>query len=40
MVFQPSNNSGVTFLFEHSPSWVSEIDHFETLSRPQEKQLK
>ena len=31
--------SGVTLLFEHSPSWVSEIEHFEIFSCPQENQL-
>ena len=30
--------SGVTYLFEHSPSQVSEIEHFEIFSRPQENQ--
>ena len=31
--------SGVTLLFEHSPSRVSEIEHFEIFSRPRENQL-
>ena len=32
-------SSSVTLLFEHSPSWASEIEHFEIFSRPQENQL-
>ena len=31
--------SGVTLLFEHLPSWASEIEHFEIFSRPRENQL-
>ena len=31
--------SGLTLLFEHSPSWASEIEHFEIFSRPQEIKL-
>ena len=31
--------SGVTYLFEHSPSQASETEHFEVVSRPQENQL-
>ena len=31
--------SGVTFLFEHSRSQASEIEHFKVFSRPQENQL-
>ena len=31
--------SGVTLLFEHSPSWVSEIEYFEIFSCPQENKL-
>ena len=31
--------SGVTLLFEHSPSWVSEIERFEIFSYPQENKL-
>ena len=31
--------SGVTLLFEHSPSRASEIEHSEIFSRPQENQL-
>ena len=32
-------NSGVTIPFEYSPSRASEIDYFETFSRPQENQI-
>ena len=32
-------NSGLTLLFEHSPSRASEIDFFDIFSRPQENQL-
>ena len=31
--------SGVTLLFEHLPSRVSEKEHFEIFSGPQENQL-
>ena len=31
--------SGVTYLFEHSPSQASEIEYFEIFSRLQENQL-
>ena len=31
--------SGVTLLFEHSPSRTSEIEHFEIFSRLRENQL-
>ena len=31
-----SKGSGVTLLFEHSPSWASEIEHFEIFSCPRE----
>ena len=31
--------SGVSLLFEHSPSRTSEIEHFEIFSRPRENQL-
>ena len=34
-----SEKSGVTLLFEHSPSRASEIDYFEIFSRPLENQL-
>ena len=33
------NSSVVTLLFEHSPSWASEIGHFEIFSCPQESQF-
>ena len=39
MFMNPPENSGVTLLFEHSPSQVSEIDYFEIFSRPLENQL-
>ena len=32
-------NSGVTLLFEHSPSRAGEIDYFEIFSHPRENQL-
>ena len=32
-------NSGVTLLFEHSPSRATEIDYFEIFSRLRENQL-
>ena len=31
--------SGVALLFEHSPSRVNEIEHFEIFSRPRENKL-
>ena len=34
-----SQFSGVTLIFEHSPSQMSEIEHFEIFSNPQENQL-
>ena len=33
------HTSGVTYLFEHSPSRASEIEHFEIFSFRQENQL-
>ena len=39
MFMNPPENSGVTLLFEHSPSRASEIDYFEIFSRPLENQL-
>ena len=32
-------SSGATLLFEHSPSWASEIDHFENFICRRENQL-
>ena len=32
-------NSGVTLLFEHSPSQASEIDYTKIFSRPRENQF-
>ena len=32
-------SSGVTLLFENSPSWANEIEHFGIFSRLQENQL-
>ena len=34
-----SHCSGVTLLSERSPSWASEIEHFENFSHPRENQL-
>ena len=31
--------SDLMLLFEHFPSWASEIEHFEIFSHPQENQL-
>ena len=39
MFMNPPESNGVTLLFEHSPSWASEIDYFEIFSRPRENQL-
>ena len=30
---------GVTLLFEHSPSWANEIEHFEIFGHPRQNQL-
>ena len=34
-----SESGSATLLFEHLPSWASEIDHFENFICPQENQL-
>ena len=34
-----SYTSGATYLFEHSPSRASEIEHFEIFSRARDNQL-
>ena len=34
-----THSGGVTLLFEHSPSQASELEHFESFSRPWENQL-
>ena len=42
MFMNPQENSGVTLLFEHSPSRASEtseIDYFEIFGRPRENQV-